>query len=113
MALSLGAPIRRPSRHDPVHDDVQERLTVGDFSYQADFNAGYGIKAEVAALIPEGVPMLAAILMEKGVLDRDGVQAALDRQAQTGDSLAQVLMELELAAADQLLDALQTRAFYR
>jgi hypothetical protein len=57
--------------------------------------------------------MLAAILMEKGILTREGLQALLDRQAKTGDSVAQVLMELDLAAPDQLLDALQTRAYYR
>jgi hypothetical protein len=86
---------------------------VGDFSYQADFGSGYGFKSEVAALVPEGVPMLAAILMEKGVLSPEGLQAVLNRQAETGDSVAQALMELGLAAPDQLLDALQTRAYYR
>lgn len=86
---------------------------MGDFSYQADFGAGYGYQAEVASLVPEGVPMLAAILMEKGVLTQEGLQALLDRQHQTGDTVAQVLLELELVAPDQLLDALQTRAYYR
>lgn len=86
---------------------------MGDFSYQADFGAGYGYQAEVASLVPEGVPMLAAILMEKGVLSQEGLQAMQARQQQTGDSVAQALLDLELVAPDQLLEALQTRAYYR
>ena len=111
---------------------------MGDFSYtQAgssseaygqesfDFSAGYetatpgisagpgGFQDEVAALIPENVPMLAAILMEQGVIDNTGLHTALERQAQTGDSLTQVLLDAGLAAPDQLVMALQTRAHYR
>lgn len=87
---------------------------MGEFSYTHtdDFSYG-GYQNEVRALVPEGVPMLAAILMEMGVLDATHVQAALERQAETGDSLAQILMELGYAAPDQLLNALQTRASYR
>jgi hypothetical protein len=90
-----------------------------------DFSSGYeadntGIAAgpvsyqdEVAALVPENVPMLAAILMEQGVIDNAGLHTALARQSETGDSLTQVLLDAGLAAPDQLVMALQTRAHYR
>jgi len=82
------------------------------------FDPGYvapaaGFQDEVAALIPEGTPMLAAILMEQGVLDQNGLHLALQRQAETGDTLTQVLLDEGLAAPDQLMTALQTRAHYR
>lgn len=89
-----------------------------DFSsgYQT-FDPGYGsaggYQDEVAALIPENVPMLAAILMEQGVLSHEGLNRALQRQAETGDTLTQVLLDEGLAAPDQLMTALQTRAHYR
>jgi hypothetical protein len=108
---------------------------MGEFSYgQSDFqgygyentgfdpNQGYGAEPgyqmagyqqELAALIPQDIPLLAAILMEKGVLTQETVAAALAKQAETGDSLAQTLMEGGWAAPDQLVEALQTRASYR
>ncbi|MFN3431075.1 MAG: hypothetical protein ACK46X_14115 [Candidatus Sericytochromatia bacterium] len=114
---------------------------MGEFSYaQPDFGQGYGYdagfdpnqgyetnpgyapdqgyqmagyQAELAALIPQDMPLLAAILLEKGVLAQDTAQAALARQAESGDSLAQVLLEGGWAAPDQLVEALQTRASYR
>ncbi|MDB5098947.1 MAG: hypothetical protein JWM80_3368 [Cyanobacteria bacterium RYN_339] len=99
---------------------------MGEFSYtQADdtsevfgeFNASYdsfgSYQDEVAALVPENVPMLAAILMEQGVIDNAGVNTALARQAESGDTLVQVLLDAGLAAPDQLVMALQTRANYR
>jgi hypothetical protein len=99
---------------------------MGEFSYTqaddlsgeyADFNGGYdsfgGYQDEVAALVPENVPMLAAILMEQGVIDHAGVNLALARQAESGDTLVQVLLDAGLAAPDQLVMALQTRANYR
>ena len=110
---------------------------MGEFSYtQPDFQAGYGYddgfqanpstdpnaaqgyqmagyQAELAALIPTDMPLLAAILLEKGVLTQETVQAALRRQAEWGDSLAQVLLDGGWAAPDQLVEALQSRAAYR
>lgn len=104
---------------------------MGEFSYaQPDF-AGYGdlslsysepseatsdgplgYEQEVASLVPEGIPMLAAVLHEKGVLTDETLHLALARQAETGDSLAQVLLEGGWAAPDQLVEALQIRASY-
>jgi hypothetical protein len=99
---------------------------MGEFSYTqaddlsggyADYNSGYdsfgGYQDEVSALVPENVPMLAAILLEHGVIDNDGVNTALSRQAESGDTLVQVLLDAGLAAPDQLVMALQTRANYR
>jgi hypothetical protein len=110
---------------------------MGEFSYgQSDFQSGYGFEGEagqapaatygtepgyqmagyqqeLAALIPQDIPLLAAILMEKGVLDSNSVAQALERQAVTGDSLAQTLLDGAWAAPDQLVEALQTRASYR
>lgn len=107
---------------------------MGEFSYgQSDFTAGYGFEGqgdtpgygtdggyqmagyqqELAALIPQDIPLLAAILQEKGVLGPEVVAQALAKQAETGDSLAQVLLENGWAAPDQLVEALQTRASYR
>jgi hypothetical protein len=110
---------------------------MGEFSYaQPDFQAGYsedfsfgyaeqpgfeenpgppvaGYQEELAALIPQDIPLLAAILLEKGVLTNETLQAALAKQAETGDSLAQVLLEGGWAAPDQLVEALQMRASYR
>jgi len=79
--------------------------------YDGGFGGGY--QDEVAALVPEGTPMLAAILMEQRVFDAEGLHRALARQMETGDSLCQVLMDEGLAAPDQLLNALQSRAHYR
>jgi hypothetical protein len=111
---------------------------MGEFSYgQPDYQAGYGYESgfdpnqgyaagpadtgyqmagyqsELQALIPQDMPLLAAILLEKGVLSPETAQAALERQAETGDSLAQVLLDGGWAAPDQLVEALQTRASYR
>jgi len=114
---------------------------MGEFSYaEPDFQAGYGYdagfdpnqgyaadpagasnqgyqmagyQAELAALIPQDMPLLAAILLEKGVLSAETAQAAVARQAETGDSLAQVLLDGGWAAPDQLVEALQSRAAYR
>lgn len=87
---------------------------MGEFSYAHTDDFSYeGYQDEVRALVPDGVPMLAAILMEMGVLDQAQLQTTLARQSETGDSLAQILMELGYAAPDQLLTALQTRASYR
>ena len=114
---------------------------MGEFSYaQPDFEQGYGYDAgfnpnqgyeanpgyapdqgyqmagyqsELQALIPQDMPLLAAILLEKGVLSPETAQAALEKQAETGDSLAQVLLDGGWAAPDQLVEALQTRASYR
>lgn len=111
---------------------------MGEFSYgQPDLQAGYGYdsgfdpnqgyapgvpdqgyqmagyQAELQALIPQDMPLLAAILLEKGVLSPETVQAALALQAESGDSLAHVLLEGGFAAPDQLVEALQTRASYR
>jgi hypothetical protein len=109
---------------------------MGEFSYgQSDFTAGYGFEGqgfeenpgygtdggyqmagyqqELAALIPQDIPLLAAILQEKGVLSPETVAQALTKQAETGDSLAQVLLDGGWAAPDQLVEALQTRASYR
>jgi hypothetical protein len=88
---------------------------MGEFSYTHtdEFSYGGGYQNEVAALVPEGIPMLAAILMEMGVLSQEQAFSAVERQSQTGDSLAQILLELGYAAPDQLLNALQTRASYR
>ena len=106
---------------------------MGEFSYspdasgqEFDFAAGYtggdpnqqafgyeSYQQEVQALIPEGVPMLAAILMEQGVLPVDAMGAILAKQHETGDTLAQILLDDGYAAADQLVTALQQRAAYR
>ena len=98
---------------------------MGEYSYaQPDFQEGYGdfsgygeptpggYQAEVQALIPQDVPLLGAVLLEKGVLSDATLNAALARQAETGDSLAQVLLEGGWAAPDQLVEALQIRAAY-
>lgn len=105
---------------------------MGEFSYAQpdglgyeDFSAGYGLEPgqdpgqafagyqeEVQALVPEGVPLLGAILMEQGVLDEASLHAAMAKQAETGHSLAQVLLDENLAAPDQLVAALQLRASY-
>ncbi len=101
---------------------------MGEFSYgqDFDFSAGYeaadpnqqafgygGYQQEVQSLVPEGVPMLAAILMEQGVLPPESIQAILVRQQESGDTLAQILLDDGYAAADQLVTALQQRAAYR
>ena len=108
---------------------------MGEFSYaQPDFEQGYGYEpgfdpnqgygagegyqmagyqAELQALIPQDMPLLAAVLLEKGVLSPETAQAALARQAETGDSLAHVLLDGGWAAPDQLVEALQMRASYR
>lgn len=101
---------------------------MGEFSYgqDFDFSAGYdspdpngqafgyeGYQQEVQSLVPEGVPMVAAILMEKGVIGPEQINAILHRQAETGDTLVQILLDDGYAAPDQLVDALQTRAHYR
>ncbi|MEB3284600.1 MAG: hypothetical protein VKN33_04875 [Candidatus Sericytochromatia bacterium] len=87
---------------------------MGEFSYTHTDEFGYGgYQEEARSLVPDGVPMLGAILLEMGVLDQGRLNSALERQLETGDSLAQVLMELDYAAPDQLLNALQTRANYR
>lgn len=90
-----------------------------------DFSSGYqtfdsghgaatgGYQDEVAALIPDNIPMLAAILLEQGVIDHAGLDSVLSHQAETGDTLTQVLLDTGLAAPDQLVMALQTRAHYR
>lgn len=105
---------------------------MGEFSYAQpdglgydDFSAGYGLEPgldpgqgpsgyqdEVQALVPDGVPLLGAILLEQGVLDQPALQAAMAKQAETGFSLAQVLLDESLAAPDQLVSALQLRASY-
>lgn len=85
-----------------------------------DPNQGYGtydpgyssFQDEVQALVPEGTPMLAAVLLEMGVLTQESLSAALAKQQETGDSLAQVLLDGGWAAPDQLAVALQTRAAY-
>ena len=111
---------------------------MGEFSYApSDFQSGYGFEEspagfdpaasygteggyqmagyqqELAALIPQDMPLLAAILLEKGVLSQETAAEALERQAMTGDSLAQTLLDGGWAAPDQLVEALQTRASYR
>jgi hypothetical protein len=101
---------------------------MGEFSYSQDFDfsAGYdgndpngqafgyeGYQQEVQSLVPDGVPMVAAILMEKGLLSMDQVNAILARQSETGDTLVQILLDDGYAAPDQLVDALQNRAAYR
>lgn len=93
------------------------------FGYGAEggegFGYGYGgqgqtdYRSEVAALVPEGTPMLAAILIEQGILTQEGLGQVLARQAETGDALAHVLIDLELVAPDQLMGALQARAALR
>ena len=110
----------RPARKD----------NMGDFSYAqpSDFNTGYGFEAgfdsnpagpvagyqqELEALIPQGIPLLAAVLLEMGVIDQASLDAALGKQAETGDSLAQILLDEGFAAPDQLVQALQTRALYQ
>ena len=93
-----------------------------DFNFSAGYDSpdpnsqafGYeGYQQEVQSLIPEGVPMVAAILMEKGTLSIEQINAILARQAETGDTLVQILLDDGYAAPDQLLEALQTRAHYR
>lgn len=108
---------------------------MGDFSYSQagnpaesygqesfDYSGGYGdaepsfaggYQDEVAALVPENVPILAAILMEQRVMDHAGLERALARQQETGDTLVQVLLDTQVAAADQVVVALQSRALYR
>jgi hypothetical protein len=110
---------------------------MGEFSYaQPDYQSGYGYEAapaggapapsgdygahgaygyqdEVQSLVPEGVPMLGAILMEMRVLSPETLQQAMRKQAETGDSFAQVVLDGGWAAPDQLLQALQQRAAYR
>ena len=97
---------------------------MGEFSYShVESDAYYGAQdghgghagyhQEIRSLVPEGVPLLAAILMEAGILDQSQLQNVLNRQHETGDSLAQVLLELDLVGPDQLMTALQTRANYR
>lgn len=108
---------------------------MGEFSYTQsdsfgnqdfDFSAGYdspdpngqafgyeGYQQEVQSLIPEGVPMVAAILMEKHILSIEQINAILAKQSETGDTLVQILLDDGYAAPDQLVDALQTRAHYR
>lgn len=78
-------------------------------------NAPQGVdyRAEVAALVPAGTPMLAAILIEQGILLQEGLAQAMARQAETGDALAHVLIDLNLVAPDQLMSALQSRAALR
>lgn len=83
------------------------------YGYGYDAPAGVDYRSEVARLVPEGTPMLAAILIEQGILLQEGLQAALARQAETGDALAHVLIDLDLVAPDQLMAALQTRASLR
>lgn len=107
---------------------------MGDFSFSqadsyghdVDFAAGYSgdepnqqafgyesLQQEVQSLVPEGVPMLAAILMEQGVLPAESINAILVRQQESGDTLAQILLDDGYAAPDQLVTALQQRAAYR
>jgi hypothetical protein len=101
---------------------------MGEFSYgqDLDFSAGYeggdpsqqafgyaGYQQEAQSLVPDGVPMLAAILMEQGVLPAESIQAILARQQESGDTLAQILLDDGYAASDQLVTALQQRAAYR
>gem|GEM_PF-6664903 len=68
---------------------------------------------EVQALVPDHVPLLAAILLEQGVLDQAKLAKVLERQVQTGESLATVMFELGIVGADQLITALQYRSSYR
>jgi len=81
---------------------------MGDYSYnqanpsgsEYDFSTGYGagdpnaqgfgyegFQQEVQSLVPEGVPMVAAILMETGVIAPDQIGAILAKQQETGDTL--------------------------
>ncbi len=94
--------------YEPGYDPNQ-----GQGYGEAPLPAAGGYQDEIRALIPENVPMLGAILMEQGVVSHDALMVALDRQAETGDSLVQVLLDEGLAAPDQLVMALQTRGHYR
>lgn len=97
----------------PLHED-------GGFEALPDFSVGYldeaagpsGAAAEIAALVPEGVPMLLAILQEQALIDPAGIRRMLDRQAETGRSLAQLLLSEAGIEPDQVLTALQIRANY-
>lgn len=71
-----------------------------------------GYQQEMAALIPQDVPLLGAILQEQGVLTPEMLQQAIAQQHETGSSLAQVLLDQGWAAPDQLVQALQIRASY-
>jgi hypothetical protein len=51
--------------------------------------------------------------MEQGVLPAESIQAILARQQESGDTLAQILLDDGYAASDQLVTALQQRAAYR
>lgn len=96
----------------------------GDEGFEAlpDFSVGYleepapaatgDARAEIAALVPEGVPMLLAILQEQHLIDAPGIRQVLDRQALTGHSLAQILLAEKRIEPDQVLTALQIRANY-
>jgi predicted transcriptional regulator len=68
---------------------------------------------EVQALVPDNVPLLAAVLLEQGVLDQAKLAKVLERQVETGESLAAVMFELGVVGADRLITALQYRSSYR
>lgn len=85
----------------------------GDQQAGGDFGYGGGYQDEIRSLVPENVPMIAAILMEKGILSSEGLNVALAKQEETGDTLVQVLIDEGLAAPVELVEALQTRANYR
>lgn len=98
---------------------------MGEFSYLGYDQAGgegsdpfateppmLGYQQEAQALVPENTPMLGAILLEQGVLTQEALDAAIARQGERGESLAQVLLDGGLVAPDQLVTALQIRAAY-
>lgn len=80
-------------------------------SFGYEYQEG-GYQQELAALIPQGVPLLGAILLEQGVLSPEVMQQAIAKQHETGLSLAQILLDHGWAAPDQLVQALQVRASY-
>lgn len=89
----------------------QEAFSTGYESESYAYQEG-GYQQELAALIPQDLPLLGAILLEQGVLSQETLQAAIAKQHETGFSLAQVLLDQGWAAPDQLVQALQIRASY-